>query len=103
MQNSGDGADYRAMSTKCPNCLDYADYIEGIWKAGGYVKTDGWSIKSSHTSKPTSQGQLEVTIAVDAAPTEYKETARGDVKHHAGGKADFIITVADEHGESSRS
>ena len=31
MQNTGDGAEYREMSAECPNCLEYAHYIEGIW------------------------------------------------------------------------
>ena len=70
MQNTGDGADYREMSPGCPNCLEYADYIEGIWDCRG-LREDGRVVhQSARTSKQTSQGQIDVTLTIEAAPTE---------------------------------
>ncbi len=34
----------------------------GYYDAGGYVKTDGWSIKSVKVSKPGAKGRVTVTI-----------------------------------------
>ena len=34
----------------------YADQVEGIYEAGGYVKTDGWSIKSIDVSQAGTMG-----------------------------------------------
>ncbi len=93
MQNTGDGAEYREMSAKCKSCLDYADYIEGIYRKGGYVKTAGWTIQRARVSRLNSQGLLDVRITIDAAPTEYVEHEGGQVKQHRGGHVDFIITL----------
>jgi hypothetical protein len=101
MQNTGDGAEYREMSAKCQNCLDYADYIEKIWADGGYVKTKGWTIINARTSKPTTQGSIDVTLTIEAPPTEYKESADSPVLHHTGGTADYIVTVKQVDGSFS--
>jgi hypothetical protein len=93
MQNTGDGDDYRDMSAKCPNCLDYADYIEGIWEAGGYVKTDGWLIGRSRTSKPLDNGEVEVTIDVTSTPAEFVEKAGGPVQHYERHDLTYIVAL----------
>jgi len=93
MQNTGDGSEYRRLSAKCSSCLEYASYIEGIWKAGGYVRTRGWLIKHAKTSKPLPTGELEVTIDVTSTAAEYSEEAGGPVKHYEEQELTYIISL----------
>jgi len=93
MQNTGDGADYREMSPECPNCLEYADYIEGIWDAGGYVKTDGWLIKRSRTSEPTETGGVEVTIDVTSTPADFVAKEGDPVQHYEKHEQTYIVAL----------
>ena len=67
MQNTGDTADYRAMSPECrPLPRSTPTQVEGIYDAGGYVKTDGWSINVDRSvSRPGANGRVTVTIDVE--------------------------------------
>jgi hypothetical protein len=94
MQNTGDGGEYRRMSATCPNCQRYADYIEGIWKSGGYVKTGGWSIRSARTSKELSKGHYDVTIGIRSDAVEYSEEEGAPVKHYDASESTYVISVS---------
>lgn len=94
MQNTGDGEDYRGMSAKCKSCLEYADYIVGIWKAGGYIETRGWIIRSSKASGPLTKGMRDVTIDVISTAAEFVEEAGGPVQHYERHKLTYIVTLA---------
>jgi hypothetical protein len=91
MQNSGHTGEYRRLSSKCRPCLEVADQVEGYYAAGGYVKTDGWTIRSSKTSR--SPGSASVTIKVTSSPTEYVESAGGKVQHLEGGEGSYILSL----------
>jgi hypothetical protein len=88
MQNSGDTDEYRRLSSKCRPCLEVAKQVEGYYSAGGYVKTDGWTSKTSRSSGATS-----VTIEVTSSPTEYVESAGGKVQRLEGGEGSYILSL----------
>ena len=46
MENTGDTAEYRELSSECKACTDLAKIIEGWYAAGGYVEWGGWKILS---------------------------------------------------------
>jgi hypothetical protein len=98
MENSGNTAEYLAMSKQCSACKGLADQIEGIYKAGGYVKTDGWTILSTKFSKPNKQGVLSATMKIDAAPTKYVEAEGGEVQELDGGVQRQLVTLSASGG-----
>jgi hypothetical protein len=92
MQNSGDTEEYRKLAPNCRPCNEVADQVEGYYAAGGYVKTDGWTINSASTQS-TNEQSAAVTIDVDSAPTEVVEAKGRPVQHLEGGKGKYLITL----------
>jgi hypothetical protein len=93
MQNSGDTEKFRSMSRRCEPCSAVADRMDRYYEAGGYVKTEGFIIKSLRVSKPNGKGQRAVTINVDASPVEYVEEEGGAVQTLPGGSPTYEVDV----------
>jgi hypothetical protein len=91
MQNSGETAEYLRLSRECRPCKAVADQVEGYYSAGGYVKTDGWSIKSINVAGTKRRSQ--VTINVVSAPTKYVEAEGEPEQELAGGRGDYLLTL----------
>jgi hypothetical protein len=91
MQNTGDTAEYRQISALCRPCLEVAEQVEGYFKAGGYVKTDGWTIEAlSATRRGRS---ASVRIDVDSARTTYVVAQGEDEKELAGGRGSYLLSL----------
>lgn len=93
MQNTGETRDYLAISSKCRACKAVAEQVAGYFDAGGYVKTDGWTIDSLRLSSADGQGRVTATIHVTSAPTEYKESADSEVQTLKGGEVIELMTI----------
>ena len=94
MQNSGDTAEYLRISRECRPCKAVADQVEGYYSAGGYVKTDGWSIKSLKVAG--TEKRASVTIDVVSAPTRYVESEGEPEQELAGGRGNYLLTLLAE-------
>lgn len=84
MQNSGDAAEYRELSTKCKPCNQTADQIEGFYANGGWVKTKGWIIRKV-VDRTGSGGAPVYDLQIDSSPTRYRESAGAEVQSLSGG------------------
>ena len=62
------------------------------------MKTGGWSITSVKLFQPGTTGRLTATVAVESAPTEYKESANADVQTLEGGSVIELMTI-EPHNE----
>jgi hypothetical protein len=71
-----------------------ADQVDSIYRAGGYVKTRGWTTTSVRASEPGREGGVELTFAVSSAPTEYKESSSGAVHRLPGGHFRESMAIA---------
>ena len=84
MQNTGETREYSAISARCDACMSVAERVEGIYKAGGYVKTRGLNIlKLIDQSGPT--GRRVYDVRVQSSPTVLKESANGKEQRLPGG------------------
>ncbi|MCF6376410.1 hypothetical protein L2K70_02220 [Nocardioides KLBMP 9356] len=90
MENTGETAEYRAMSKGCKACSELADNVERVYEAGGYLKWDGWQIKRI-TQREFQDNQYVVKVV--SRPTEYKESSNGAVKKLAGGPGAHLLTL----------
>jgi hypothetical protein len=93
MQNTGDTAEYRRMTRRCPPCDGVADQVEGIYAAGGYLKTDGLKIRTLRTGSPDANNEVEVRLEARSTPTEYVEKAGGPLKAFPGGLVTYLVTL----------
>lgn len=84
MQNTGEVRSYLAVSRRCRACENVAKRIKTIYAAGGYVRTEGWTIVSIKNEGRVGHRRT-FRVVVDSAPTEYVESSTGDVMHLAGG------------------
>jgi hypothetical protein len=91
MENTGDTAEYRALSQKCRACIELADLVEQYYEAGGFVEWDGWTIRSI---RPRGTSNRAFLVRVNSSPTKYAEKAGGDAKSFPGGPGAHLITLA---------
>lgn len=88
----GDTTEYRRIADKCEPCMTAADQIDGIYAAGGFVKTDGRTIKSIE-SVSEEQGSRSYRVTVTSAPTEYQEKAGASIRRFKGGPAVYDVSI----------
>lgn len=92
MQNTGDTKEYRRLSRGCGPCLDVADRVDVVYQAGGFIRTDGWSVLS--VKKVRNQPRVATYhVRVDNAPTEYKESSGGALKSIEPGRPTLEVTI----------
>jgi hypothetical protein len=77
----------------CEPCVAVADQVEQIFRAGGYVKTDGWSVEKLRVSQPGAGGRLTATVDITSSPTEFAESATADVQRLEGGSIIELMTL----------
>lgn len=90
MENTGDTAEYRELSSDCKACTGLAADVEDLYAAGGYLKWGGWTI-SRITPRPGSE--TEFVVRVDSSPTDYRERAGGPLKRLEGGRGIHLLTL----------
>ncbi|MBC2931523.1 hypothetical protein [Nocardioides sp. zg-1228] len=84
MQNSGDTSEYLRLSAGCKACSQVADRVRSAFDAGGFVRTEGWSVedvsdKSGGDSRPV------FDVRVTSAPTVIKENSNAREQEYSGG------------------
>jgi hypothetical protein len=93
MQNSGETDEFRAMSPHCRPCNRLADQVTGFYDAGGFVR-----IKDQEVQNVKALSRTEFLVTVDAAPTEYRESADAELERLGGGPTEYrmILKRAEE-------
>lgn len=76
----------------CETCNNFVALIEQIYAAGGYVRTDGWSIVAVG-ELPQSGKTSIVPVTVEQAPQELRETAESAVQRNPGGTVSMTATL----------
>ena len=92
MQNQGNSADFRSISTTCAACIGLADLVDSYYAAGGFVKTRGWAIKSLNCQE--NQSKVYCTARIVNATTSYKESSSSPQKVLQGGPFMEIFEAA---------
>ena len=93
MQRSGNTTKFRGLSTGCRDCVALADRVESIYKAGGYIRTKGWSVTRVAVG-PRSSGGFLAELHVISEPTHYRESAGAPLKSYPGGPAVYELRIA---------
>jgi hypothetical protein len=92
MQNTGATSAFRSLTNHCGGCAAVADRVDAIYKAGGHVETEGWTLR--HIGETDRRGQKRtIEITVDSAPTTYVEAKGDDPKHLNGGRERFQVQI----------
>ena len=97
MQNSGKTAAFRSLSMGCNDCTSLADRVDRIYKAGGYIHTDGWAIRRIEVTSHDGT-RVIVNLHVISRPTKYRQSASASMKSYPGGPAIYQLTVRAQGG-----
>ena len=98
MLNTGDTAEYLAISKGCVPCEKTAQRVERFYARGGYVKTKGSRIDSIKRAG-TFDGNPAFEVRDTAQPTEYRESKSGPIKRLEGGRsASKLVLVKEQFG-----
>jgi hypothetical protein len=93
MQNTGETDEYAKLSSKCKTCMSVAERVEGIFDAGGFVKTDGLRIlKVVDQSGPV--GRKVFDVRVRSSPTVLKESEDGAEQRLPGGTLTYRMRLS---------
>jgi hypothetical protein len=84
MQSTGVTSAYRALTSGCDSCDAIADRVEGIYGAGGWVRTKGWTVTLVQAPVTLAPGSLRIDYVISSAPTKYKERANQSVRSLPG-------------------
>lgn len=94
MQNSGETADYRGITSGCEPCTSLADDMDDVYGAKGWVRTDGMSI--AHVEK---QPNRTFKVVADISPTTYLTAEDGTEGSFTGGSVIYLVTLHRVSGE----
>lgn len=94
MQNTGETAAYRAVTSRCQACVDLADLVEKYYEAGGYIRTEGHTVLSIDARAPASAHVFLVRMR--SAPSQYKESRDAPIQRLEGGTSDYELTLSRE-------
>ena len=67
--------------------------VAAIYRDGGYIHWSGWRIKDIQPYDAAKHRPNSFAVQVISAPTEYRESASGPVKHLDGGPATEIVAI----------
>ena len=93
MQNTGDTAAFRSLSDDCQPCETFADDVEEVYKAGGYI-----SIESERLLDVKQLGSGDYVVKVRSSPTEFRESSDAQVDSFPGGVNTYQVTLAERNG-----
>ncbi len=92
MQNTGETGSFRRLNHRCKPCDRLANLVRNYYRAGGYVKTEGWRITGIEPIAKRGDTRV-VMVHVDGGPTEYRESSDSRTKHLPGERTRFQFTV----------
>ncbi|MDR7252254.1 hypothetical protein J2X46_001230 [Nocardioides sp. BE266] len=92
MQNSGDVGAYTSISSKCRTCMSVAERVEGIFGAGGFVKTNGLTILRI-VDQSGAEGRKVFDVRVRSSPTVFKESANAKEQRLPGGTVTYRMRL----------
>ena len=92
MQNTGEIGDYAELSSKCETCMAVAERVEGIYSAGGFVRTDGLQVLRL-TDQSSAGGRRILDVTVRSTPTVLKESAGADEQRLSGGTLTYRMRL----------
>lgn len=83
---------YRRLSRPCDACNAVADDVARIYREGGEIETEGWSVIS--VKRTGGSGRVVVIeVLIDNAATNYTETSGGPTKTLPAGKPLMQFTL----------
>jgi hypothetical protein len=93
MQNSGLTEGFRRLSRRCGDCLQLADRVDRIYRAGGYIHADGWVIGQIDVVT-RSRSHLLIDLHVTSRPTAYRVSTNSPTRSYPGGPATYQLGIA---------
>jgi hypothetical protein len=97
MENSGETSAYSAMASECRPCSSLVSQVRTFYRAGGYIRWAGLTIKSIDKFSTDTRPGSSYTIKFDARPTRYQESATSEVKTLPGGPSTDVLTLKKTH------
>jgi len=92
MQTSGESSAFRALTLKCASCDIFADNVDRIYAAGGYIKTAGGEV-----ARVTRWGSINdwptYDVVVNSARSEFQESSSGPLRTLKGGAEIYRVSL----------
>ena len=102
---SGDTTKVRKISkTSCTTCTDFANRLDGIYKAGGNVQTKGFKVKKLLTDSSVPKPGAGVSVVMTATPQTLVEKKGAAPRQLKGGdlRVRMIMVRVKDHWAMDR-
>lgn len=101
LEKTGDAAEFRAISYNCEFCRSYAARVEKIYERGGFVRTQGWQLRSvRRASALETKPERTYKIVIDNPVTRLKKREGARVETLPAGKAaELLIALVQVDGQ----
>ena len=83
----------RVSSPECKSCVGIADKIDRVYEQAGYVRGDGWVIRSMAPVSGQSRARPILQIGMFLSEQDLLERAGGEVQHFDGGKQLMVFRL----------
>lgn len=91
MQTQAKFDEYLALTDHCQPCVDLVSIIRGNYRRGGFVKWDGWRIRSIRLNH--NLGPNYWLVSVESSPTTYKTSRNSAVRRFPGGPVTYSLQL----------
>lgn len=99
MQNTGETAPFRSVSRGCEPCDSFADDVERVYAAGGFIRIDAERVIYTELLPGRPGNRPEYLVRVRSTPTTYKEGESSEQGSFPGGVNTYELTLALRSGE----
>jgi hypothetical protein len=93
MQNTGSTEEFRAASHNCRPCDEFAESVEQIYRAGGFIQIDSEEVVSTQPLRGRPANRPEFVVKVRASPTSYKESSTAENTSLPGGLNTYEVSL----------
>jgi hypothetical protein len=93
MQNSGDTSEFMSLTQGCTPCRRLRDIVRDYYSAGGFIRADGWSIRSITKAPSGDRSRPVFTVDVVSGKTKLRRAAGERLTILNGGPARFRFTL----------
>jgi hypothetical protein len=96
METTGRTAPYLAANSDCPTCRTLAHFVKGYYAAGGFIRWDGYRIRSMAFT-PSAGGGI-VTVRAQSAPQDIRTSSAERVHHFRARHTTLYVRVVSKAG-----
>ncbi|CUR57032.1 exported hypothetical protein [metagenome] len=93
MTATGETSAFLELGHGCRSCARSADLMGGIYRRGGWVRTDGWTLVKVIKVDQTRGPAVRIEFLISSASSTFKKSRRAETQTLEGGRVRYELTL----------